>query len=682
VKCIESDDFFDSLDLARDFESAYGNEGYVPLTTSGLGLVAGTSRDELWDLMPHNPSDGNRKVMVLDAALQQHGSVDVKDKEAVFWRKSASAVRNSELRNFPLTPGPTQQFELLWENKQKSVGFVQKVRTCNWECNSDSDCEAGVEFCNSKKKCQAKLASGEWCAKDNRCASGKCHLLVCECDSTKLPTANGCPGKQLCKYSRWRNSCVECSSQKPCSATHFCADGVCVHNSGNPSGSRCVKDAHCQGSIQCLPYSGLCAGKEVGIGGECRTVKNGPSMCKNGLRCEDDDNVFSCDGDNKHKDQACRCLFDATDRNTQYRDAGGKAFDYCKYDENCQSFSCDTRLNVCRDVNKLEEIGYPCKENNECRTNKCGRYDVCVAKRKGSAEPGNACDKDEQCGTVRFGSGFCGKVTHKCQRSNAADKSECRSHAECKSKRCEYVERTLPCKGKFCQCLPKLAKGADFCKYDKDCESKVCNTVEQKCDPMRRTNGQSCTNTVQCNPGGQCKSKTCVPLSTRPGAPGDVCTADDQCQSLWGRSAMGKCIDSKIFEDVKLRASPTKKRCSKGDRGSPCKGQEHCRKNYEYSNGFDIADLKCLTGICLAVDKNAKLTKKDNFRNSGRIKQGEKCYHELECAFSKDKSDKTPNPRNYDPQTRPNFRCMKCRNERCYQHESTMGICGPGSRKW
>jgi hypothetical protein len=166
-----------------------------------------------------------------------------------------------------------------------------------------------------------------------------------------------------------------------------------------------------------------------------------------------------------------------------------------------------------------------------------------------------------------------------CQTDSDCEKEKVNWCSEKKIANCEnYLTYCLE-ESKKCGTRPKnltgKAKVNQYCNTDADCDTRLCNTKENKCiiKPMKGYEG--CERNNECEsrmcrkgPGWEVKN-VCVPIKGFPG--GEYCDIDKHCESK-------RCVYTGVGVIINRHYACTVP--GGGGRGDHCQEHNDCKENY------------------------------------------------------------------------------------------------------
>lgn len=434
-------------------------------------------------------------------------------------------------------------------------------------CAQDSDCPAGLPFCNPRTlTCVECFGTGQ-CPAEFLCAAGACvEAEAC----TKDTECQDNPARPFC--DRTLSLCVQCAVEAQCPAGFTCSLGACVKPPAcdddstcriaglvcNPTTNACVeclidpqcpdgqvcRDLNCEpkglnpnecpatkdcAGLACGPDAvcgvscGACDGQDACQDGQCVCVpacdgkQCGPDGC--GGLCGECNDGNSCTVDTC--DPAGQCLFDPVPAEGSQCEDGL----FCTTGETCQKGLCKGGPRDCNDpIGRQCEVGQCNEDTNACEFR--------------PAEAGKACDDGFQC-TVNDqcdGKGSCTGPTKDCDDGDPCTTDRCDLVQGCKSiakNRDEPCDDGLFCTiNEVCQFVGGATKlscvgVARSCANLGDiCNDAACDEINDQCvkDPAPRE-GAICDDNLFCTVDDKCASGQCKG-STRDCGDGLNCTGD------------------------------------------------------------------------------------------------------------------------------------------------------------
>jgi hypothetical protein len=381
-------------------------------------------------------------------------------------------------------------------------------------CASGLYCKAGVAADPQSRSCQEPQADGSACFGDGECRSGFCRRTsggTGSCDPGGTAGAP-CEVARDCRYPAMCNPDKRCEQPRdhgaPCAADEHCAARRCDMASrlcGLPEGVACRSAEECR-TRYCSETTRLCAtrkpeGAACTTSGECLS-----GYCRNRI-----------------------------------------CFERCGSDRPCPAGQfCDFGTQQCRG---LGADGAGCQDDEACLSGWCNASDRCATK----PGIGDACARSSDCYPLGYCSG--GRCTRRIAPGGACSVPDaCQEPFLCRGGRCEIINLS---------CAP--ARTGAMCAYLRICEdSAYCDFADNFTCKPRKTAGETCTLTGDCQPAFTCQSdlmtgaRRCVPRLTA----GAACQGDDCEPGL-------NCVGER-----------TARSCLPGPAGQPCGSDSPCPAGY------------------------------------------------------------------------------------------------------
>ena len=184
----------------------------------------------------------------------------------------------------------------------------------------------------------------------------------------------------------------------------------------------------------------------------------------------------------------------------------------CKINADCPGGYCTN--NVCQSGAIMQQAhdGDPCQATSECGPSSTCKNNLC----KAQSLEGGACEEDSDCQMIKCIGSVCRKLTGTTFGAACQKSSDCIILARCLNLKCETkLGRDKPC------------ASADDCWPGLKCEQNLCRPSTGSSD------GQSCTDTSDCQVLSVCKNSVCQSQGTV-GAPckdGTDCWQGLSCQN-------------------------------------------------------------------------------------------------------------------------------------------------------
>lgn len=540
---------------------------------------------------------------------------------------------------------------LFWLYKLKDVNLITgQVIANGGDCDVDSDCDSGhcsnyiccesgktcctqyfhcdiSEDCGSSGYCvpkASKKANGNICFSDSDCESNHCQNDIC-CGSGKICCSSNawCSSGQECSSSYY---CVEKASEPKvgngytCDSNDDCESGWCSAYTCCKSGEKC-----CQQTSHCSSFHGL-SGYECNSQNYCTqiTKKSNGQSCYSGSECSSGNcyNMICCESGKNCCKYASDCASGQVCGSSYYcvqepKKSNGQ---WCTYSTECQSSNCQN--SVCCDAGKnCCKYDYHCPAGDACGTS---YYCIDVVKKSNGqscslnsdCESGNCkystcCEAGKSCCTTTSNcqSGYtCGSNYYCVQTIKKTNGQSCSSSSDCESGNCQ---NNLCC-----------SSGQTCCSSNSHCPTPyVCGTSYYCIQITKKTNGQSCSSSSDCE-SGNCQNYICCTSGKT------CCSSSSNCPSGYECGLNYYCVQPAKKSNGEYCGSNTD--CTSGN----CKSNTCCEagKTCCYSNSNCPSGYTCGSSFyCLQTIKksNGQSCTSNTDCESGN------CMHNLCCAYGK-----------------------------------------------